>query len=227
MTNTPILTAKHIRKVFNGSQPLEVLKDLSLEINPGETIAITGKSGSGKSTLLNILGTLEPPTSGEVVLCGQSAESSSAAPIRNKHIGFIFQSFHLLDDFSLLENILMPAKIARKDTSKGSESYQRALTLLKEVDLLSKAHQPTKILSGGEKQRACLARALCNSPDIILADEPTGNLDSVNSQLVASLLLQAAKNEKKSLILVTHDLDLAQLCDKTFQLKDGFLHRIR
>lgn len=225
MTPSPILMAKHIRKVFTGNQPLEVLKDLSFEVNPGETIAITGKSGSGKSTLLNILGTLEPPTSGELILCGQAARSSSAAPLRNKHIGFIFQAYHLLDDFSLLENVLMPAKIARKDTSKGSESYERALTLLREVDLLSKASQPTKTLSGGEKQRACLARALGNNPDIILADEPTGNLDSVNSEIVATLLLQAAKNEKKSLILVTHDLDLAQLCDKTFQLKDGLLHR--
>lgn len=222
-----ILSARNIRKVYTGSRPIEVITNLSLDVLQGETIAITGKSGSGKSTLLSILGTLENPTSGEVILCGQKASSRVNATLRNQHIGFIFQSFHLLDDFSLIENVLMPAGIARKPTNKGSESYERAYQLLEEVGLSSHASLPTKVLSGGEKQRACLARALCNDPDLILADEPTGNLDSANTQIVSSLLIESAKKQQKTLILVTHDTELAELCDKTFQLKDGFLHRIR
>ena len=223
----PLLSAKNIQMVYSGVKPIEVIKDLSLEVFKGETIAITGKSGSGKSTLLNILGTLEKPTSGKVTLCGYDTQGRESALVRNKHIGFIFQSFHLLDDFSLLDNVLMPAKIGRKQVSPGSDSYKRALDLLKEVGLTEQIHCPTKILSGGEKQRACLARALCNDPDLIFADEPTGNLDSANTDLVASLLIESAKQGQKTLILVTHDEDLAKMCDKTFQLKDGFLHRIR
>jgi lipoprotein-releasing system ATP-binding protein len=121
----------------------------------------------------------------------------------------------------------MPAKIGRKQVGRNSESYKRAVSLIEEVGLSEQIHCPTKILSGGEKQRACLARALCNDPDLIFADEPTGNLDSVNTDIVASLLIKSAKEGGKTLILVTHDEDLAKMCDKTFHLKDGFLHRIR
>ena len=224
---TPLLSAKNIHMAYCGVKPVEVIKDVSIEAFKGETIAITGKSGSVKSTLLNILGTLEHPTSGKVTLCGYDTQGSSSSIIRNKHIGFIFQSFHLLDDFSLLDNVLMPAKIGRKQVGSNSESYKRALFLLEEVGLSEQIHCPTKILSGGEKQRACLARALCNDPDLIFADEPTGNLDSVNTDIVASLLIKSAKEGGKTLILVTHDEDLAKMCDKTFHLKDGFLHRIR
>jgi lipoprotein-releasing system ATP-binding protein len=224
---TPLLSAKNIYMAYSGVKPVEVIKDLSLEVFKGETIAITGKSGSGKSTLLNILGTLEHPTSGKVTLCGHDTQGSASSIIRNKHIGFIFQSFHLLDDFSLLDNVLMPAKIGRKQVGRNSESYKRALSLLDQVGLSEQIDCPTKILSGGEKQRACLARALCNNPDLIFADEPTGNLDSANTEIVASLLIKSAKEGGKTLILVTHDEDLAKMCDKTFHLKDGFLHRIR
>ncbi len=220
----PLLLAKHLCKIFEGPQPQEILKGIHFEAYQGESICITGKSGSGKSTLLNILATLEPATSGELLICGQDPRKISTSLIRNKHLGFIFQSFHLLEDFSLIENVLMPAKIARQPTNRSSLAYQRAQHLLKQVGLLELAHRLTKFLSGGEKQRACLARALCNQPDILFADEPTGNLDSYHTDIVSTLLLDFVKNESKTLILVTHDPDLACLCDKTFQLKDGFLH---
>jgi lipoprotein-releasing system ATP-binding protein len=227
MTLDTVLIAKNLSKVFLGPHPIEILKSVDLEVNRGEVIAITGRSGSGKSTLLNILGTLETATSGSISLCGYDTANTSPTLLRNKHIGFIFQAFHLLEDFSLIDNILMPAKIASYPTSKQSAAYQRALELMGIMGLSCSAHQITKNLSGGEKQRVCLARALCNQPDLILADEPTGNLDRVNAELVSSLLITTAKKEKKSIILVTHDEDLAALCDKTFHLKDGFLHRIR
>lgn len=227
MTVDKVLVAKNICKVFPGNQPVEILRNIDLELDRGEVIAIKGRSGSGKSTLLNILGTLETSSAGSVSICGYNTASTPPTMLRNKHIGFIFQSFHLLEDFSLIENILMPAKIASYPTSKKSASYQRALELMGIMGLSCSAHQITKNLSGGEKQRVCLARALCNQPDLILADEPTGNLDRVNAELVSSLLITTAKKEKKSIILVTHDEDLAALCDKTFHLKDGFLHRIR
>lgn len=227
MTLDTVLIAKNLSKVFLGPHPIEILKSVDLEVNRCEVIAITGRSGSGKSTLLNILGTLETATSGSISLCGYDTANTSPTLLRNKHIGFIFQAFHLLEDFSLIDNILMPAKIASYPTSKQSAAYQRALELMGIMGLSCSAHQITKNLSGGEKQRVCLARALCNQPDLILADEPTGNLDRVNAELVSSLLITTAKKEKKSIILVTHDEDLAALCDKTFHLKDGFLHRIR
>jgi lipoprotein-releasing system ATP-binding protein len=225
MKSQKLLSAKNLNKIFVSHEPLEIIKDVSLNISEGQSLAIIGKSGSGKSTLLNILGTLETPTSGDLFFQDQKITSSSISALRNIHFGFIFQSFHLLEDFTVIDNVLMPAKIARKTTSKNSVSYQRALDLLGQVELLSKAFYQTKLLSGGEKQRVCLARALCNNPDIIFADEPTGNLDNYNADKVSSMLFSAVKNEKKALILVTHDHDLAQLCDMTLQLKEGLLHR--
>ena len=213
------LNAKDIRKTFKGPEPLEILKGVSLQVQAGTSVAILGKSGCGKSTLLHILGTLEPPTSGDLEICGKSALSS----LRNAHIGFIFQSFHLLEEYSLIDNILMPAKIARKPTDSKSPACERALDLLIQVDLLPKAHLPTKLLSGGEKQRAAIARAFCNNPSIILADEPTGNLDPVNAKTIQELLLRCSQKHSKSLILVTHDDEFASLCDSKYVLKDGFL----
>jgi lipoprotein-releasing system ATP-binding protein len=225
MKGQTLLSAKNLKKTFFSHEPLEIIKGVSLDISEGESLAIIGKSGSGKSTLLNILGTLESPSSGDLFFQEQKIIAPDIAPLRNIHFGFIFQSFHLLEDFTVLDNVLMPAKIARKATYKHSTCYQRALDLLNQVELLPKAFSQTKLLSGGEKQRVCLARALCNNPDIIFADEPTGNLDKYNADKVSSMLFSAVKNEKKSLILVTHDHELAQLCDMTLQLKEGLLHR--
>lgn len=217
-----ILQAQDIEKTYEGPTPVKVLSAVSLEVRRGESVAIMGKSGEGKSTLLHILGTLEKPSAGDLLICGKPA-SSSSAELRNEHIGFIFQSFNLLEDYTLLENVLMPAKIARKRTDRGSPPYQRALELLEKVGLSARANFLAKLLSGGEKQRAAIARALCNDPDLILADEPSGNLDRAHSAEVHDLLLDSVKQMGKTLIVVTHDPELAKLCDRTLQLKSGKL----
>lgn len=209
-----ILEAEEICKSFD---QLEVLKGVSLQVQPAETIAIMGKSGGGKSTLLHILGTLETPSKGLLRICGQ-IPGKDVSTLRNQHVGFIFQAYHLLEDFTVLENVLMPIKIARK------EATQRAKQLLKEVGLEGKEQVLAKYLSGGEKQRVAIARALANEPDLLLADEPTGNLDRSYSIEIQNLLLSKAKQHGKALILVTHDEEFARKCDRILFLKDGRLY---
>lgn len=211
-----ILVAKHISKRFKKPTPVEILNDISLEVNAGESVAITGKSGEGKSTLLHILGTLEKPTEGEVIICGKSL--TNLPEIRNRHIGFIFQTFNLLDDYTVLENVLMPAKIGRLPLNR-----EKALNLLSEVGLSHRIDFPAKLLSGGEKQRVAIARALYNDPDLILADEPSGNLDHAHSIVIHELLIKSVKKRHKALIIVTHDKELAALCDQIYLLMDGKL----
>ncbi len=219
----PLLHAIGIGKTFLSPSPLEVLKDITLEVYPGQSIAIKGASGKGKSTLLHILGTLEKPTEGKLFLFGNEIRGESIPRTRNQNIGFVFQSFNLLDHCTALQNVLFPAQIARKETSKGSIYYQRAMRLLEKVGLQERAHFTAKLLSGGEKQRVAIARALCNDPELILADEPTGNLDHHTSQKIHQLLLSCSKNLSKGLIIVTHDEELARHCDKIFHLRDGRL----
>lgn len=216
-----ILKAKNISKSFKSPTEVTILKNISLEIQAGETVAIMGKSGEGKTTLLHILGTLEPATEGTLEICGLAANSSNWNYLRNQKIGFIFQAYNLLEDYTVLENILMPAKIAIQDTRPGSPAHQRALELLKDVGLEHRADFPAKLLSGGEKQRAAIARAFLNDPALILADEPSGNLDHANSTIIYNLLLSAAQKRGKALIVVTHDRELAALCQKTYSLLDG------
>lgn len=218
-----IVQAKNISKTFQTSQPLEILQNISLEVEEGSSVAITGKSGEGKSTLLQILGTLEKPTEGSLEICEQTVTGRSAPFLRNQYIGFIFQAFHLLEDYTVLENVLFPAKIARKDTSEGSESYKRALLLLEEVGLSARAHFLAKNLSGGEKQRVAIARAFCNDPLLILADEPSGNLDHANALLIQELLLRCVKRMGKTLIVVTHDHKFSSQCDRELLLENGKL----
>lgn len=218
---TVILKGTNLSKCFFDPIKIEILSNLCIEVEAGETVAITGASGEGKSTLLQILGTLEPPTAGTLEIAGQKVTKRNAAKIRNLHIGFIFQSFHLLEDYTTLENVLMPARIARKSTTPKSESYQRAEFLLNKVGLLNRAQFHTKLLSGGEKQRVAIARALCNNPDLILADEPSGNLDHLNSSQIHDLLLNLATEENKTLIVVTHDHGLASLCKRHYHLQKG------
>ena len=182
-----------------------------------------GRSGEGKSTLLQILGTLDQPDQGNIKIGGQPISTSTLNRIRSENIGFIFQSFYLLQDFTVLENLLMPARIARVPCGKGSEAYQRAMALLERVEMGEHAHKLAKLLSGGEKQRVAIARALCNDPDILLADEPTGNLDYTTAELIHNLLLSLVKEDGKTLILVTHNQELANLCDRQFILRDGTL----
>ncbi len=216
-----ILKLYNIHKTFAS---MAVLKGISFEVKEGETVAITGKSGEGKSTLLQIIGTLEKPSSGLLEICGEQPLDSSLHKLRNKHIGFIFQTYNLLEEYTVLENLLMPQKIARKECSKESASYKKALELLDEVQLFSKQNILAKFLSGGEKQRVAIARALCNDPALILADEPTGNLDGENSQKVQQLLIQTTKKRGKTLILATHDEQLAKSCDRILFLKGGLLY---
>ena len=216
--NKPVLEAKKLSKTFLYPEKHTILKEISLTIYRGETLAITGPSGVGKSTLLHILGTLDVPDSGELLIANNNALKGSPSMIRNTHLGFVFQNFNLLDQYTLLENILLPARIKRKPID-----LKRAQKLLKHVNLYHRAHHLAKQLSGGEKQRASVARALCNSPDLILADEPSGNLDTQNSQLIHELLIHTAKELNTALIVVTHNQELANLCDRRYTLNDAHL----
>lgn len=216
------LEAKGVKKTFTHPVAVEVLRGIDLEVAPGETVAIVGASGEGKSTLLQILGTLEPVSAGTVEIAGQPVNARTAAHLRNRHIGFVFQSFYLLEDYSTLQNVLMPARIGRRDTSPRSETYHKAMERLERVGLADRAHFPVKLLSGGERQRAAIARALCNEPQLLLADEPSGNLDGATSEAIHKLLLESVEGDR-SLITVTHDLTLAQCCDSVYTLTNGTL----
>ncbi len=213
-----ILRATNLSKAFYHPAQLEILKDISITINRGDTVAIMGRSGEGKSTLLQILGTLDTPCNGGLEIDGHNITQFNKSRIRNTKLGFVFQSFHLLDDYTALENVLMPAKIARVPTNPSSPAYLRACGLLEHVGLSSRKHYNTKLLSGGEKQRVAIARALCNNPDLILADEPSGNLDRQTSQQIHELLLDFAHSHNKTLIVVTHDQELAHLCKRRYNL---------
>lgn len=222
----PALQAKDIHKTFYSPAKVSILRGVDLTVSYGEAIAIMGRSGEGKSTLLQVLGTLDSPCKGQLNIADQKISRSNISEIRNRHIAFVFQAFHLLEDYTALENVLMPARIARKNISKGSDAYLRGCSLLEKVGLSDRASFYTKQLSGGEKQRVAIARALCNDPDIILADEPSGNLDRQTASSIHTLLLDFVREGGKSLIVVTHDHELAKLCDKQYQLEQGmlFLH---
>jgi lipoprotein-releasing system ATP-binding protein len=221
----PLLKAKGIHKSFKYPTYHHILKGIDLEVLPGESVAIVGRSGEGKSTLLQILGTLEQPCEGVLHICDDKVSASNKTRIRNQSIGFVFQSFHLLEDYTALENVLMPALIARRSTSKGSSAYERGMDLLARVGLEDRAHFQTKVLSGGEKQRVALARAMCNDPKIIFADEPSGNLDRQTAETIHEILFDFIKQENKALVLVTHDRDLAQQCTTQYELRNCQIYK--
>jgi lipoprotein-releasing system ATP-binding protein len=218
-----ILKAENLSKIYYDPTPNEVLKNISLTVKKRETVAIMGPSGVGKSTLLHILGTIDSPSHGSLIISGKDALTGDIPLIRNEHIGFIFQNFNLLEEYSVLENILMPAKIGRKKVGKGSMIMERALKLLELVNISDHACYLAKQLSGGEKQRIAIARALLNDPDLILADEPSGNLDDTHSYIIHDLLIGSAKEFGKALIVVTHNQELANLCDCIYHLNKGHL----
>ena len=218
-----ILKAQNLKKNFHHPQKIEILNDINFEIEENQAIAITGSSGEGKTTLLHILGTLDKPDTGKIEFFGSEIKAKDTPKLRNKHFGFIFQSYNLMDDLSVIDNVLMPARIARKNIHPLSDAYQRAKMLINQIGLEKREHFSAKLLSGGEKQRVAIARALCNDPDLIFADEPSGNLDHENSMIIHELLLSFVKTFHKSLIIVTHDKELARLCDKVFTLKTGKL----
>jgi lipoprotein-releasing system ATP-binding protein len=213
-----MIFASNLKKTFQKPEAICILSGVSFEASPGQSIAITGRSGEGKTTLLHILGTLEPFDEGELFIQGQKVTKANAATLRNQHIGFVFQSFNLLEDFTALENVLMPARIGRYCVPSTW-----GLELLDSVGLAERAHFPARLLSGGEKQRVAIARALCNNPDIVFADEPTGNLDRANAQLVGDLLFNLVAAHKKTLLLVTHSESLAARCERRLILAEGQL----
>jgi lipoprotein-releasing system ATP-binding protein len=206
-------------------RPLRILANLDLSLQPGDSASIVGPSGSGKSTLLYIIGALEPPTAGTVHISGQNPyemDEKCLAAFRNEKIGFVFQDHHLLPQCTVLENVLIPTLVAPQDKSV----HDRALYLLEHVGLISRIHHRPQELSGGEKQRVALARALIRKPQLILCDEPTGNLDRASSDIVLSLLLDLHSKQQGILILVTHNPDMASQCAFQYRLSDACLRRV-
>lgn len=219
------LQAEAITKTYGKkSSVFTALHETSLKINSGESIAITGKSGSGKSTLMHLLATLDRPDSGQLIIDDKNILALSQrelSKLRNQRFGFIFQQFFLNGRQTVLDNVALPLKIAGVGLK---ERRARALKALEEVDLASKARNKASDLSGGQKQRVCVARALVNAPQVIFADEPTGNLDSENGKRVIDLLFKLNKEKNITLIIVTHDADIAALCDRQLVVKDGRLN---
>lgn len=215
---TPILTITNLKKTFESPQKVELLKDINFTVHENESVAIMGASGEGKTTLLHILATLDKPTSGEILFRGKNIENFKEHEFRLNAIGFIFQSYNLIEDLSVLDNILLPMRL------KKNPSKERAQLLLNELNLTARASFLAKHLSGGEKQRVAIARAFANDPSIIFADEPTGNLDHATAQIVHDFLLKCTKKFHKTLIVATHNEDLANACQTIYQLKDGIIH---
>lgn len=220
---TAILTGKNITKTYqDGKTTTNVLNHLDISINSGQRIAIVGTSGSGKSTLLHILGGLDVPTSGEVWLHGQrinDLNETQRGELRNQHLGFIYQFHHLLAEFTAIENVAMP--LLMRKAVPIAVARQQSIELLEKVGLGHRlTHRPGE-LSGGERQRVAIARALVTKPSLILADEPTGNLDYANAQAVFEILSELQKDFNTALLMVTHDRQLAQLADKQLALQNG------
>lgn len=222
-TDSFVLQANGIVKNFYEPVKTPILQGVDLLVKQGESVAIMGRSGEGKSTLLQILGTLEEPCAGALSIGGEKVSFFNKNRLRNRRLAFIFQNFHLLEDYTALENILMPKRIARQATKPGSAAFRQAMDLMEQAGIASRAHFVAKLLSGGEKQRVAIARALSNDPDLLLADEPSGNLDKQTAEGIHQLLLQAVKERNKSLIVVTHDPALARLCDSVYLLRQGRL----
>ncbi|MCE5293185.1 MAG: ABC transporter ATP-binding protein [Chlamydiales bacterium] len=219
--NKIVLQADNITKTFMSPSPLQLLKGISLQVESGKSVAIVGKSGEGKTTLLHILGTLDEPTGGSVSILGTDVTQQNKNTLRNQHLGFVFQAFHLLEDATVLENILLPLSIARLDVGPKSQNYAKALELLQKLGLYERKNLHALKLSGGEKQRLGIGRAFITNPDIIFADEPTGNLDHKTAAEIQNLLFDWVETEGKALIAVTHSSDLAKRCHTTYILESG------
>ncbi|MCX6351072.1 MAG: ABC transporter ATP-binding protein [Bacteroidetes bacterium] len=215
-----MITGTHIKKAYGS---LEVLKGFDFKINMGEVAAIVGPSGAGKSTLLHIIGTIDTPDSGEVFFNGENITKRSSAALakfRNKHIGFVFQFHHLLPEFTALENVCIPAYIAGLSKAEASE---KAMVLLKRLGLATRVHHKPNALSGGEQQRVAVARALVNNPSVILADEPSGNLDSENAKQLHQLFFELRDEFNQTFVIVTHNDELAAMANRRLSMRDGYI----
>jgi lipoprotein-releasing system ATP-binding protein len=217
-----VLEAKNIRKKFFDPIEVEILRGLDLRVMPGEFVSIMGKSGCGKSTLLYVLSTMDTQYEGELYLAGQALQGekpNELARIRNQHIGFVFQFHYLLPEFSVLKNVMLPAlKLGLKSPEEIEHDAMEKLRLL---DVHEQALKRATQISGGQKQRVAIARALINNPDIIMGDEPTGNLDSKNAQRVFDIFREITTDQKQSLLIVTHDQDFAAKTDRIIEMADG------
>lgn len=216
------LSIKNINKFFYEPQKFHVLKDISFDIEQGEFVAIVGKSGSGKSTLLYLLSTMDTDYEGEIFINEQKVTGLSQnqlADFRNEHIGFVFQFHYLLPEFTVLDNVMLPALKLNKKSKE--EIRDKAMELLRMLDIQGQEDKPASKISGGQQQRVAIARALINDPAIIMGDEPTGNLDSKNTDVVFDIFRQLAKERGQTIVAVTHDDDFAANCDRIIEFSDG------
>lgn len=222
--NTALLSCQNITKFYQeGTQQTEVLKQVSFSMQPSELVAIVGSSGSGKSTLLHTLGGLDQPSSGEVFIKGQSLQQmtpNALAKLRNQYLGFVYQFHHLMADFTALENVMMPMLIGQQNKT---EAQDRAEHILSAVGLQHRISHRPSALSGGERQRVAIARALVNNPALVLADEPTGNLDHKTTESIFELIQQLNQEKQIAFLLVTHDLNLAEKLNRRLIMQDGVL----
>jgi putative ABC transport system ATP-binding protein len=225
MTKDVILAAENLTKTFkSGNHSLTVLHNVSFSIKKGNSCAVVGPSGSGKTTLLGLCAGLDKPTSGSVILNGQKISGFSEdrlTKIRNEQIGFVFQSFQLIPTLTALENVMVPIELRGIPYKKAED---RALELLKNVGLQERSHHYPNQLSGGEQQRVGIARAFIHKPDVLFADEPTGNLDGETGEQIERLLFDLNRDQGTTLIIVTHDRELAGKCDRVIELKNGHIH---
>ena len=215
-----MIQANDIHKSFGS---LEVLKGVSLSVKPSEVVSIVGPSGAGKTTLLQILGTLSKPDSGSLTIDGKqinSLDDNALSDFRNQRIGFVFQFHHLLPEFTALENVMIPALIARRNRQ---EAVREALSLLKMMELAERTTHKPSALSGGEQQRVAIARALINRPALLLADEPSGNLDTKNRDHIHSLFFRLREELGQTTLIVTHDESLAAMADRRISMRDGLI----
>ena len=222
--NTALLSCQNITKFYQeGTQQTEVLKQVSFSMQPSELVAIVGSSGSGKSTLLHTLGGLDQPSSGEVFIKGQSLQQMSPnalAKLRNQYLGFVYQFHHLMADFTALENVMMPMLIGQQNKTEAQDCAEQILSAVGLQHRIS--HRPSA-LSGGERQRVAIARALVNNPALVLADEPTGNLDHKTTESIFELIQQLNQEKQIAFLLVTHDLNLAEKLNRRLIMQDGVL----
>ena len=219
-----VIDAQGLEKSYgSGASRFDALKGVSVQIAPGETVAIVGKSGSGKSTLMHLLALLDEPDRGTLEVAGREAKSLARRAVnelRNKEFGFVFQQFFLTPNVSVLENVILPLKIAGVG---GKERRRRGMEVLEQLELADKANSKATTLSGGQKQRVVIGRALVNAPRVIFADEPTGNLDTATGAVVEDILFELNRNQGITLVIVTHDEELAARCDRQIYIRDGLV----